>query len=353
MKKVFFILPNNDSGTHMRYVLSVTEELKKQFKIFVFVEKDKKRNKFLQRLLNFLPIRFFVVFFQALFFRSQGVNKFYVHYSFISVLAIKCVTSIFGGTIFYWNCGIPWQYKRSFFRESFERLAYRCINFLVTGSESLIEGYGSYYNLKKEKIKIIPNWIDLNEVKKFLELHNKLEIKKELNLPEDKKIVIFVHKLVERKGAHYIPAIAKNLDEQSFFVILGDGASREKVEKDILDMNISHRVSFRGFVKGEEVEKYLFVSDLFVMPSEEEGFPHSLLEAMAFNVPFVAFDVGGVKGMVPENERNFVMKCKDISEFNKCVILRLEAKGEVDYGYFVSKFDKQVVLNEFKMLFNV
>lgn len=325
-----FILPNNNPETHMKYVLEVAKSLG----VDTFIERDRNRNKLGNFFLSILPIRFVWILFLALYWRMKGVKYFYIHYSFIAIYAVKCVTTIFGGKIFYWNCGIPWQYKRSFWREKFERRAYKLIDFLVTGSESLIEGYSNYYDLSKQKIRIIPNWIDLKEVNKTKGI--------DLDLP-DKKIVLFVHKLVPRKGSNFLPAIADALPDDTVLVVLGDGPDRDK----------SENIIYKGFVPNGEVGKYLLAADVFILPSEEEGFPHSLLEAMAYDVPFVVFDVGGVRGMVPVNEQEFVVKFGEIDRFIEKVKLRLKNNKKGDYRDFISQFDKNVVISKLKQLLGV
>lgn len=52
-------------------------------------------------------------------------------------------------------------------------------------------------------------------------------------------------------------------------------------------------------------------ADIFLMPSEEEGMPNVLLEAMAAGVPFVASDVGGVREMTPPVTQEFVLPYGD------------------------------------------
>ena len=66
-------------------------------------------------------------------------------------------------------------------------------------------------------------------------------------------------------------------------------------------LGIADRVDFMG--KVEDVARFLHALDLFTLPSFEEGFPTSVLEAMASGVPVVATDVGGT-GEIIQNESN-------------------------------------------------
>jgi glycosyltransferase involved in cell wall biosynthesis len=57
---------------------------------------------------------------------------------------------------------------------------------------------------------------------------------------------------------------------------------------------------------------YYRAADLYLMPSEEEGFPRVLLEAMASGCPFVAFDVGGVRDILPDSLAGCVVEKGDV-----------------------------------------
>jgi glycosyltransferase involved in cell wall biosynthesis len=79
------------------------------------------------------------------------------------------------------------------------------------------------------------------------------------------------------------------------FVVAGGGPDeemlRDRVQKNTMFKN---NVMILGAVPNKDIQKYLAVSDIFFMPSQEEGFPRALLEAMAAGVPSVVSDVGAV-----------------------------------------------------------
>jgi glycosyltransferase involved in cell wall biosynthesis len=380
---VALIIPNNNPATHMGYVLTMFNALRDTFSVEIFVEKphtaDKKNEKNLVhgRLGTTklpMPLRGLALLWWCFKQRVHGTKIFYVHYLFIGIYAAWIVTRLLGGRVLYWNCGLPWQYKRPALREFFEQRAYRLIDTLVTGSSSLIPGYSTYYKLPASKIAIVPNWIDLDQVKHFRAEHtDAAAVRHELGLPLNKKIVLFVHKVARRKGAHFLPEIAASLPDDAILVVLGDGPMRAEIEQTISNAlptgsqqkfspqkssALPSRHIFAGFVPHALVQKYLLVADLFIMPSEEEGFPHSLLEAMAFDVPFVAFGVGGVAGMTPSNEAPYVIEPNNINLFIQKMHARLAAMHaphidaadtahDISYSTFVEQFNKQPVMKKF------
>lgn len=344
----------------MRYVVEVAKALNAQ----IFVEKihpGKGAIGYIHKIRNVLYsplfLRCIVIFFIALYARMRGTTHFYIHYSFVGIYATKLVTAILGGKIYYWNCGLPWKYKRPLLREMFERYAYRCVDIFVTGAHELTKGYISYYGIAEQNIRIIPNWIDLNHVAEEKAKYTKggeqeIEFRKKYSIGELDRIILFVHKVVKRKGADYIVDIAKALEPHCVLVVLGDGSMRAEVEHEIKTHGLNNKVRFTGFVNKHIVHTFFAYADLFVMPSEEEGFPHALLEAMAFDIPFVVTKVGGVIDMVPKSEHTYVVPHGDKQIFITKIYERLNSNFHPSYGDHVAQYDKKNVIDMFAQLFS-
>jgi glycosyltransferase involved in cell wall biosynthesis len=84
--------------------------------------------------------------------------------------------------------------------------------------------------------------------------------------------------------------------------ILGTGRQRPLFEAQARRLGLSDRVAFLGSVPaGEPVRRQLDASDLFVLPSRQEGMPRALIEAMARGLPCIATRVGGVPELLPED----------------------------------------------------
>ena len=190
------------------------------------------------------------------------------------------------GRTFYWNCGEPWKYKRNFLREFFERAVYKMITFQVTGAASLADKYADYYGISVNKIKIMPNWIDL---KRFASPLSRGAARDKLNLPHDAKIVLFAHHLSPRKGSRMILPVAQSVaatEPNALFLVAGAGPDEKFLRDEIIRLGLSKNARIIGAIPNRELPDYFSASDVFFMPSEEEGFPRVLLESMALGVPF-------------------------------------------------------------------
>ena len=108
----------------------------------------------------------------------------------------------------------------------------------------------------------------------------------------------------EVKGQQYIMEAARHLRKKYnnlHFVFLGKGEDETKLKALAGDMK---HIEFAGYTNlpGD----YLSVMDLFVFPSSREGFGSSILDAMAYGVPVIASDVGGIPDIV-EHEQNGIL----------------------------------------------
>jgi len=378
-QKICFIIPeyNKKTPTHFNYLYGFIKRLSQDLDIFLVVERGSAPEvglgykRVAALMFGFAPFKIGEFLIRLLYARVKGYKDFYVHYTFLGAMTASIIVKLFGGRVFYWNCGEPWKYRRNFLRENFEIKVYKMINYLVTGTESLALEYSTYYEMPVGKIKVMPNYIDLEKIKNPAR-HRKYELgsgvaggqiskikkndfKLKLGIKENVKVILFVHRLSERKGAQYLPEILEKLkDEPIVLVVVGDGPLRKDIEKRIMEKGLGERVRFLGWVPQEAITDYFGVADVFLMPSDEEGFPHVLLESMAQGVPFVVTDVGGVRDIVPPQMLDYVVSNRTTENF-AIKIKELLNLNEMDRGLLgqilekhVERYDIDVVAERFK-----
>ena len=88
-------------------------------------------------------------------------------------------------------------------------------------------------------------------------------------------------------------------------VFVGDGQLKERSVQYVKDNLMEHKVTFLG--SHANVKELLNDADLFALTSGWEGLPLSILEAMAYELPIIASDVGGVKEAVRDTENGFLI----------------------------------------------
>lgn len=172
-------------------------------------------------------------------------------------------------------------------------------------------------------ISVIPNGYDSDKFENLSEsnLYNKLKIKK------DEKVIIFVGRLHSIKGLSYLIEAMEIIYQKypkSRLLIVGDGEERTNLENLVKKMNLDKCVIFIGMVPNETVPEYMVASDVFVLPSLSEGFPLTVVEAMASGLPIVATKVRGLPEIIKDGENGFLVEPRNSEEIAKKVLLVLE-----------------------------
>lgn len=358
-EKICYILPffEPDTDTHYYHLYDFIEKAALLVDVFLIIEQKPRDISFFKNVKKIefqktpLPFRLFENAYLILKARLLGYKKFYIHYSFLSAINSSIVVRILGGKNWYWSCGMMWLFKEDKFNQFLWKITLTMVNYLVTGTNSLALGYCENYGMSIKKIKIMPNWIDFERFQPRL---GRNDILKKFSLDQDKKYIIFVHRLAPRKGAHYITQIAKRFDENIMFLVVGDGPYKSTLENEVRDNNLKN-VRIFGRISNTLIPELMSISDVFLMPSEEEGFPRVLIEAMASALPYVASNIGGVKEISPIIEKPYIYEVGDITGYSKGISDILQ-KGK---DYFkddllieAAKYDQQNVLKIFMNLFN-
>ncbi|MBC7263906.1 MAG: glycosyltransferase family 4 protein [Chloroflexi bacterium] len=325
MTKLVYVLPVYDeySSEHFYHLYGFLDKLSKRGDILIFIERCVNPPQFpagarvYYRRTHWPVMSLLETFLVLLSARLRGYNRFYVHYSLSAAFLCGVLTRLTGGISYYWHCGHPTEFLPKCVR-SLEDIkcwlrngpllswTLRIVHYLVTGSPKMARYYSQVYGVSLERIRVMPNWVDLD---RFSGLPSKEALRTELRLPQNVPMVLFLHRLVERKGAHYLVPIARLVTEKRrmLFLIAGDGPYRARLEVEIKDAGLEGSFRLIGWVPNREVMRYFGAADVYIMPSEEEGFPRTLLEAMAAGCPFVATDVGGVRDVVTPSQRKFVV----------------------------------------------
>lgn len=131
------------------------------------------------------------------------------------------------------------------------------------------------------KILIAPNGTDLSKFKP----RNKLELRKKYRLPLDKKIVLFVGRLLENKGPLRVEEALNQVSDDTVAVFIGKGPQQPTHSK----------IVFSGTVEHHTVAEYMSLADVFVLPTLHEGSSNVIIEAMASGLPIVSSDIPEIR----------------------------------------------------------
>lgn len=182
------------------------------------------------------------------------------------------------------------------------------IDIVTTDNEKTAKSFKTKL-AKSMPIEVIPNGID-SENEFDSSHHNRADQRKELGLKDEDMSVFFIGRLSTEKNPDiFVKAakkvIAKNGAENVKFCIIGDGPSRAHVDRLLRGVDES-RIQYLGYQS--DIARYLSAADVFVLPSSIEGFPLSILEAMAMKVAVVASNVGAIPDVIENGKNGYIIQ---------------------------------------------
>jgi glycosyltransferase involved in cell wall biosynthesis len=144
--------------------------------------------------------------------------------------------------------------------------------------------------LPEQQLRVIENAVaDAGDV-------DRATARRELGLEPDRPVVLCVARLAAPKRVDLLLDAWPALGTQALLLVAGDGPDRPALERRAA--GLEGRVEFLG--DRRDVRRLLAAADLLVLPSDREGLPMTVLEAMAAGVPVVASAVGGLASFDPD-----------------------------------------------------
>jgi len=168
-------------------------------------------------------------------------------------------------------------------------------------SEDLTAQALSLHSFCEKKITKIPPAIDTSFFKK----------RHLLPKPRAKVKLVSVCRLSWKKGLIYALRAVKSLTTNGHdieYKIIGAGSQREELQFLIHKLGLTGKVHLIGRLPQNDVKAILGQSDIFLLPSVQEGFSNAVLEAQAIGVPCLVSDAEGLSENVKHGETGFVFK---------------------------------------------
>jgi len=202
------------------------------------------------------------------------------------------------------------------------RIATRLTNPLTNAVEvnSEIGGKAATTDLgvPAEKIEVVRSGLDL---KAFSASTKRADIRSELNVNDEQRLIVYVGRLRPVKGVEYgIKAFAKALEQNPnmHFALAGEGEQRTYLQTLTSELGIDDNVSFLGV--RNDLPDLLSAADIVLLPSLNEGFPRTAIEAMAAGKPVIATRVGGSPEAIADGKTGILVPSKDIDAMSSALV---------------------------------
>ncbi|MGR5245383.1 glycosyltransferase family 4 protein [Vibrio sp. PID23_8] len=145
-------------------------------------------------------------------------------------------------------------------------------------------------------VTTLRNGVDL-ELFSYVDELKQTALRAELNLPQDKPIIISVGHLIERKGHHFVIESLRQLPSV-LLLIAGNGPDENQLKQQVIKNQLQDRVIFLGSLSQSELANYYGAANALVLASSREGWANVLLESMACGTPVVATNIWGTPEVV-------------------------------------------------------
>ncbi|MCR4311282.1 MAG: glycosyltransferase [Candidatus Taylorbacteria bacterium] len=198
----------------------------------------------------------------------------------------------------------------------------------------------------QSKIHLIHNGVSSFAFKNRSNARTALAEKTGITFTEESYLVGSIAELHRNKGLEYavnaLALLTRHLlqknehPENLFYIIIGAGEERPRLEKMIMESNLQNNVILTGEI--ENAPSLLKAFDTFLLPSLKEGLPYALLEAGSAGLPSVATNVGGIPEIIDDMRSGIIVRAKRPKEISEALNFLIEHKDKrKEFGVSLKK----------------
>lgn len=345
-KKLIYVLNNFsiNSTEHFFHVLNLLEEIaNRDVEILLIIEKANGLPVFKNSNIKVVSLKKTgfkrLIELYELIGKAQKENYLKLFIRISNWAAVVAIIKSFSSKleVYYWHSGTVFEFDEkepltlSKFKWYFKtRIPFNFIKknvtYFVTGPESMINYYVDKVGVKREKIKLLYNDIDISRFS-ILPNNEKKLLKKDLNIDAEKKVILFVHNFSPVRNTklyvvNFLEKFYSSRDLNNYvFYFIGGGKEKIEIENQVSLLGMKEKVFFLGPLPNIVVHKYYQIADIFINPTSTEGFPRVILEAMACGLPIVTTNAGGIRDILFSKQLKFMSKIDDPIGFANNLII--------------------------------
>lgn len=212
------------------------------------------------------------------------------------------------------------------FMRAINFILFSCAKVIVVNSRSTGEWINTFGNFAKKTIKMYPvinkskgfNIRNQNNQKLLKRKANEINILCVANIRRNKGQIVLLEALKILKNINISICFAGIIKEEIYF---------DELNKFVGANNMGKQILFAGYLENEELEKAYKEADIFVLPTLKEGFGMVLIEAMAYGLPVIASNVGGIPEVVEHGKNGLLVPPKDPHKLAEAIKTLIEDNG--------------------------
>ena len=241
------------------------------------------------------------------------------------------------------------------YTQCFARFLFKIPKTLTTYGKAMVH-YAKKAGFELKKLNIISTGIHLE---RFQNINSGKveELRKEFGV-KDEKIILYVGMLTERKGIETVIKISQKLMQEGFnlkTLIVGDAHGENKYQE-LVQEEYKSKIIFTGGRK--EIPEFMKLADVLLLPSEGEGLPGVVMEAMASGLPVVATKEGCTSDLIEDAEEGYLVKMNNRKEGYYLALKTILDNSQLRQEFAekaltkIKQFEWKVVKEKYKKLYS-
>ena len=185
------------------------------------------------------------------------------------------------------------------------------------------------------------------------------EIREQLGISDESKVILSVGELSVRKNHQIIIKAMADIAEQYdlYYLIAGEGSQKSELQKLIKSLSLQNRVKLLGY--RQDIYELQKVSDIFALPSYQEGLPVALMEAMAMGKPVICSAIRGNTDLIDCGKGGEFFLPDNVLTVKRAIKLMVESDEKIYQKYSkynlekIRKFRLERVMKKTKKLYRM
>ena len=239
------------------------------------------------------------------------------------------------------------------YTQLFARFLFKIPGTLTTYGQAMLP-FARKAGVPMKKLKVISTGIHLDKFKK-IDWNKIKQLKREFQIKTGEKVILFVGMLTERKGVDKVIQVSQNLLKEGFkvkTVLVGDAHGKNVYRKLVLS-EYKEKIIFTGGRK--DIPEHMKLADVLLLPSEGEGLPGVVMEAMASGLPVVATKEGCTPDLIEDGKEGFLVRLNG-NYYNKVKALLKNKKLRMMMSNKaikkINNFNWKIVLRKYEKLYS-
>jgi glycosyltransferase involved in cell wall biosynthesis len=181
-----------------------------------------------------------------------------------------------------------------------------------------------------DQVAVIPNGIDYPRFA-GASAQDHSAVRRALGIAPDDRVILYLGRLMERKRVidlvHALPLIRRRVPNARLVVVGKRNPNALRIEQAARELGLEQYVTLVDHVPYRDVPSYYAMADVYALPSAYEGFPFTVLEAMASGTPVVASRIAGIDEQIVDEQTGLLHQVGSVDAIGLQIARVLEDAG--------------------------